>query len=238
MTIWGDAILQAKKRARRAGGVSASDWVAASRKVLIEKGISSVKVEPLAKNLGVTPGSFYWHFKNRNALHRALLRDWLRSCVAPFFEMFDQAVEDPRQQYMALFYVWLLSPDFDSELDSAVREWSKTSPLVARLIRRVDANRIELCRGMFEDFGYEDVAALVRARTLYYHQIGYYTLAVKESIDDRLRLAPYYAEVLCGDRWLHELKTAEEIRNALTNFQRRETLAMRLVKRRASRDNA
>ena len=218
--------------------MSASDWIAEARACLIDKGISSVKVEPMAKSLNVTPGSFYWHFKNRNALHRALLRDWLGTCVAPFFEMFDQAAEDPRQQYLALFYVWLLSPNFDPKLDAAVREWSKTSPLVARLVRQVDANRIELCRGMFEDFGYGEVAALVRARTLYYHQIGYYTLSVEEELEDRLMLAPYYAEILCGDPWLHEFTTAAEIRVALTNFQRRETPTMKMRKRRASRSKS
>ena len=68
----------------KAGSITADDWVAASRKMLIKRGISDVKVEPLARELGVTPGSFYWHFQNRDALYRALLKQFLATNVLPY----------------------------------------------------------------------------------------------------------------------------------------------------------
>jgi len=226
--------LTARKRAPRAGSVSAKDWVAASRKRLVQKGIASVKVEPLARDLGVTPGSFYWHFKNRRSLHRALLRDWLGANVSPFFDAYDLAEETPRAQYLALSYVWVLSPDFDPELDAAVREWGKTSALVARLVRRVDAGRIGLYQGIFEGFGHNPTSAFVRARTMYFHQIGYYTLRVEEKLEDRLLLIPYYAEIMAGDHWLLDCTTAEEVRAALTGFARRESPSRKLARGKAA----
>ena len=208
------------------------DWVKAARRSLVENGVSSLKVEPLARELGVTPGSFYWHFKNRRSLYRAVLRDWLNSNVAPFFETFDQALEDPREQYLALAYVWVLSPVFDPALDVAIREWSKSSKLVKRLIRRVDANRINLYQSLLEDFGHNSTSALVRARTMYFHQIGYYTLKVEEHFNKRLLFIPYYAETITGDDWLLSYETPEQVRSALVNFKRRPTPSQRMAQRR------
>lgn len=208
-----------RKRAARIGSVTADDWVSASRAFLVKGGIESVKVEPLARYLGVTPGSFYWHFKNRASLHRWLLRDWLASNVTPFFSTFEAAEPEPREQYLALAYVWILSPEFDPAFDVAIRNWGLTSKLVSRLMRQVDRKRIGLYRSIFEEFGHDERAAFVRARTMYYHQIGYYAMQVEEAIEDRLLLVPYYADVLAGDGWLLQCKSPDEVRDALTSFK-------------------
>lgn len=50
------------------GRLSLDDWLEAARNAFISGGIGSVKVEPLAASLGVTAGSFYWHFENRESL--------------------------------------------------------------------------------------------------------------------------------------------------------------------------
>ena len=227
--------MSARKKSTGTRTISAADWVAASRKRLVQKGISEVKVEPLAKYLGVTPGSFYWHFKNRQSLYRALLCDWLKSNVAPFNQTFDLAEENPREQYLAMAYVWVLCPDFDPALETAIREWSKTSKLVARLIRHVDANRIGLYQGIFEDFGHSTTSAFVRARTMYFHQIGYYSMKVEEDFDARLLLLPYYAEIMTGDPWFLDCKTAEGVRKALEGFRRRESPSAKMARRRQAR---
>jgi len=175
--------------------VSRSDWVAEARRTLVKEGIAGVKVEPLARQLGVTPGSFYWHFEARPALYDALLRDWLTNNVAPFDATFERAAAEPREQYLALAYVWVLSPDFDPKFDVAIREWAKTSPKVARLLRWVDNRRIRLYQCIFEGFGHGHENAFVRARTMYYHQIGYYAMAVEEPLDGRLILVPARSHV-------------------------------------------
>lgn len=223
-----------RKRAPKSGSVSAQDWIIASRSVLVERGISAVKVEPLAKTLGVTPGSFYWHFENRDALYRALLKDWLATNVRPFFEALDSAAETPRAQYLALAYVWVMSPKFDAPLDVAVREWGKTSPLAARTMRFVDHKRMSLYQWVFEGFGHNPISATVRARTMYFHQIGYYAMRVEEDPKERLLQIPHYAEIIAGDTWLKDLKSAEEIKCALENYPRRENLAERIARRGAA----
>jgi AcrR family transcriptional regulator len=201
----------AKTRKPRSDSLQKRDWVIAARKLLIRRGIADVKVEPLAQAMAVTTGSFYWHFAGRQALHDALLQDWYETNTAPLYQAVKTAGSDPRRQYLAFFGVWVLERDFDPRYDQAIRDWARTSKRVADLVREVDDARIGLLLEIFENFGYAGLDAEMRARVTYYHQVGYYAMHVKELRERRLELAPFYADILTGHPWLHELKSPEEI---------------------------
>jgi AcrR family transcriptional regulator len=203
------ALTEAKKV--RPGALQKRDWVIAARKLLIKRGISNVKVEPLAKAMAVTTGSFYWHFADRPELHDALLQDWYDTNTAPLFDAVKAAGPDPRRQYLGFFGVWVLERDFDPKYDQAIRDWARTSKKVADMLREVDQRRVDLLKGIFENFGYQGLAAEMRARVTYYHQVGYYAMHVKEQHERRLELAPYYADILTGHGWMHALKSVDKI---------------------------
>ena len=199
---------------------SAEDWLQAAKEFLSREGIAGVKVEPIARSLGVTPGSFYWHYQNRQELHKALLRHWLQTNVDPFHRAFEYT-NTPRDQYLAMMYVWLLSPEFDPVFDVAVREWSRTSALVERVVRIVDNNRIGLYQQLFGSMGFSETSAMVRGRTFYYHQIGYYAMRIKDDMDLRLELLPYYAELFMDDGWLTDANDADSVRDLLLSYKSR-----------------
>src|SRR5215471_20303999 len=201
-----------KTRKPRADALQKRDWVFAARKLLIRRGIASVKVEPLAQAMAVTTGSFYWHFAGRQALHDALLKDWYDTNTAPLYQAVKMAGADPRRQYLAFFGVWVLERDFDPRYDQAIRDWARTSKRVADLVREVDEARIKLLLEIFENFGYSGLDAEMRARVTYYHQVGYYAMHVKEMRERRLELAPYYADILTGYPWMHALDSVDAIR--------------------------
>jgi hypothetical protein len=69
---------------------------------------------------------------------------------------------------------------------------------VASAVRRTDDARIGVLKQVFLDMGCEDEEAFVRARICYFHQVGYYTLGMRESREERLRLLPLYTRVLTG----------------------------------------
>ena len=71
-------------------------------------------------------------------------------------------------------------------------------------------DRINLLITIFENFGYEGKEAEMRARVTYYHQVGYYALDVKESIEERIKLAPFYSEILTGSSWMDELDSPKK----------------------------
>jgi AcrR family transcriptional regulator len=202
-------------RKPRAGALSRSDWIAGARKLLIRSGIAGVRVEPLARKLKVTPGSFYWHFRGREDLYDALLDDWFKANTASLHQAVEAAGPDPARQYWAFFGVWVLELGFDPAYDRAVRDWGKISKKVASRVEEVDANVIDLLVSIFERFGYEGLDARMRARITYYHQIGYYALGVKEECEHRLELAPYYAEILTGLPRMGALSTVAEVRAAM-----------------------
>jgi AcrR family transcriptional regulator len=206
-----------KQMAARSKGrtLGKRDWISGARKLLIRRGIASVKVEPLAKLLGVTTGSFYWHFSNRQELHDELLKDWQETNTAPLFKAVANAGPDPRKEYMEFFGVWLYERDFDPRYDQAIRDWARTSKKVAKVLAKVENRRIALLMRIFQNFGYQGTNAEIRARITYYHQVGYYAMDVRENRGLRFDLAPYYAEVLTGDRWMHEMKSRDEIMCAM-----------------------
>lgn len=179
--------------------LAAEHWIRAARAALIEGGVARVKVEPLATALGVTTGSFYWHFKDREALLDALLQHWEETNTAPLFAAVEHA-PTAEAQLSALVEVWIAEADYSPAYDSAVRDWARVSPSAEAAVRRADAKRIALLQRIFEGFGYDGERAFVRARVTYFHQVGYYAMHIAESREARRHLLPLYLEVLIGPR--------------------------------------
>lgn len=177
--------------------LSSDDWVAAARKVLVKSGIDDVKVDQLAKQMRVTRGSFYWHFKSRQALLDALLQDWEARNHTELGEIrgrWSQATPDLSE----VVAIWLAEEPGFPAFDMAVRIWARKSNSVAQAVRRVDNAWITLLTDLFRSSGFGKTESLVRARIVYFHQIGYYALAIPESLEDRLELAPIYYHSLTG----------------------------------------
>src|ERR671910_2473019 len=85
----------------RAGSLKAEDWVEAARAVMAEGGIDAVAVEPLARRLGVTKGSFYWHFKDRRALLETTLERWEEESTVARISA-SRRISDPRKRLIRL----------------------------------------------------------------------------------------------------------------------------------------
>lgn len=85
----------------RAGALKAEDWVEAARSAMAEGGIDAVAVEPLARRLGVTKGSFYWHFKDRKALIEAMLERWEQESTEARITA-SRRISDPRERLIRL----------------------------------------------------------------------------------------------------------------------------------------
>jgi AcrR family transcriptional regulator len=91
-------------RKRERPRLTPDDWAKAALEALARGGIDAVAVEPLAAELGATKGSFYWHFKNRDALVEAALRLWERRRTDAVIEFLDR-VPDPAQRLRTLIEV-------------------------------------------------------------------------------------------------------------------------------------
>src|SRR5689334_21829674 len=81
--------------------LSADAWEQAAFELMAQDGLETVSVEPLARALNVTKGSFYWHFENRDALVAAALRRWRRQSIDDVIEELNR-IADPRARLRAL----------------------------------------------------------------------------------------------------------------------------------------
>jgi AcrR family transcriptional regulator len=169
-----------------------------ARVALISEGIGGVEIGKLARKLRATRGGFYWFFTSRKQLLDHLLADWEDNNSAAFKSIVRDRGANGTAEFKALVHMWINETGYSPQWDAAIREWARISPSVATVVRRVDDVRIEIIQRIFYNMGYKDPEALVRARTTYFHQVGYYTLGVRESREQRLSLLPIYSRILAG----------------------------------------
>jgi AcrR family transcriptional regulator len=126
-------------------------WIDEGLKALASGGPDAVRIEPLAKALGVTKGGFYWQFDDRRALLEEMLDTWERVSVDDVIERIEAEGGDARARLWRLF---TLASESEGVLaiDLAVRDWARREPAVADRLRRVDNRRMDYMRSLFGDF--------------------------------------------------------------------------------------
>ncbi len=175
-------------------------WLAAAYDELTNTGVEAVKIMTLAKRLGVSRTSFYWHFKDRDALLEAMIRHWEDKNTGNLVARTEAYAANVSEALFNLFDCWLDAELFDSALDLAIRNWARNDAALQLRLDRADARRETAMAAMLERFGYSRDSALVRARTMIYTQIGYISMQIQQPEDRRLARMPDYIEVFTGQR--------------------------------------
>ncbi|MEL6280127.1 MAG: TetR/AcrR family transcriptional regulator [Pseudomonadota bacterium] len=174
------------------------DWLNAALDTLISDGVEQVKVLTLSTKLEVSRSSFYWYFKSREDLLDALLTVWRAQNTRAIVEKSQSPADTITQAVIDLGECWFDKTLFDPRLDFAIREWARRSGRVRRILDREDDARIGAMRDMFLRYGFEATDALVRARVMYFTQIGYYALELDESDQERVALMEPYLQAFTG----------------------------------------
>jgi AcrR family transcriptional regulator len=128
-----------------------SSWIDKGLRALAAGGPDAVRIEPLAKALGVTKGGFYWHFNDRCALLEEMLDRWERVSIDEVIERVEGEGGDARARLRRLFAL-AGSSDELLRVDLAVRDWSRRERTVAKRLRRVDNRRMDYMRSLFGAF--------------------------------------------------------------------------------------
>ena len=128
-----------------------STWIDEGLRALAAGGPDGVRIELLARTLGVTRGGFYWHFDGRGALLEEMLDRWERMGVDDVIERVEEAGQDPRARLRRLFAIGV-SSDEVLRIELAIRDWARRDRAVARRLRRVDNRRMEYMRLLFGAF--------------------------------------------------------------------------------------
>ena len=153
--------------------LSAEDWAQAAIDLIAEQGVAAVAVEPLARRLGVTKGSFYWHFPSRDALLVAALERWEKVEQETVFGKLE-AIADPGQRLRALFA--LVAHEFKSHIIYSELLKALDHPAVQPVIGRVSQRRMDYLTASFRQAGLSRTDAQHRARLAYAAYVGFLQL--------------------------------------------------------------
>jgi AcrR family transcriptional regulator len=128
-----------------------SGWIEEGLRALADGGPAAVRVEALAKKLGVTKGGFYGYFADRDALLEAMLDAWERESIDEVIDRVEREGGDPRTK-IARAGMLTFSSDRLLPIDLAIRDWARHDEQVAKRLRRVDSRRMALLREMIGTF--------------------------------------------------------------------------------------
>jgi AcrR family transcriptional regulator len=162
-------------------------WLKQALDVLFSDGIGHVKVEILARELDVTKGSFYWHFKNRNELLQGMVDWWRQEQIAFLEDLDDQRLDDPTGLIKAV--INFTHHTDDSRHDVAMREFARSEASAAAAVAEIDQRRIDYLATLFRAAGFDPAESSLRSRALYFYQVGEYTTSLKIDPDLRDELA-------------------------------------------------
>ncbi|MDG4675073.1 TetR/AcrR family transcriptional regulator [Shinella sp. 838] len=178
---------------------STEGWLEAAYDCLLESGVESVKILPLAKRLNLSRTSFYWFFKDREELLSALIARWREKNTGNLVKQSEAYAETLAEAMLNVFDCWLNKDLFDSQFEFAVRSWALQSPDILAEVQAADQTRIEALGRMFVRFGYDEGPADVRARTTYLVQIGYISMQSTEDTALRMKRIPDYIAIYTGE---------------------------------------
>lgn len=173
-----------------------SGWIEEGLRALATGGTDAVRIESLARALGVTKGGFYWHFDGRRALLAEILDAWERVSVDEVIERIEDQGGDARAKLRRLSAIALSGDELlgidPLKVDLAIRDWARRDKAVARRLRRVDNRRMDYMRSLYGAFCADEEDVEARCMLAFSLWIGNHFIAADHGGRDRaevMRLA-------------------------------------------------
>ena len=151
--------------------LSVDDWIGAALEIMATEGIGGVKIQRLCDQLGVTKGSFYWHFKDLDAFLDAIAERW-RDGEGSFRSRLDTAVRSNPKRGLADAVSAFLDRRL-GRLERAMRDWSRTDERARAAIKSADKRTFDALVSGFEGLGFDRTESDVRAKILFYAGVGF-----------------------------------------------------------------
>lgn len=142
--------------------VSKNQWLIKALDALESSGVEAVKIERLAKALGISRSGFYWHFKNRQDLLEHLLEYWVGEYTGVVTDNPDVIKLDPKKRLLTTME--MIRDKNLAKYDLAMIAWAKLDPQVHRAVKKVVKMRLDYLRGIFSELGFEGDELEMRTR--------------------------------------------------------------------------
>jgi len=148
--------------------VSAKDWISAALKALAMDGFTAVKADVLAKTLGVSRGSFYWHFENIEKFHLCVMQRWQEIATDAIILQVEGSAEGT-SRLRQLIHLALTA---DSSLETGMRAWGSSFQPAMPFIKKVDQLRLNYIERLLLEAGFDAALARTRAQIIYWTYLG------------------------------------------------------------------
>lgn len=157
------------RRAAPSSNLDAAAWIDAAFDALAAGGIDAVRIDPLAKGLGVTRGSFYWHFKDREALHQAMLKEWRKRASYMIGSRIESRTPAPDERLKQTLALPNSSPRAKraAAIELAIRLWARRDKTAAKAVEHIDHVRLNYYAKLYAELGLAEAAARQRAYIFY-----------------------------------------------------------------------
>ena len=172
-------------------------WIEAALRQLGRSGVDGVRVEVLAKNLGVTKGGFYRRFKDRQDLLDAVLESWAQGRIAAIEKQAELGSASPRERLKSLIrlYSERLNPE-GMAIELAIRQWARSDASAAAAAARVDAARLKSVERLYGKLGLSAAEAQAQAVLFYSFIFGQSLLFLEQGVRKHTSLIDACADTL------------------------------------------
>ena len=163
----------------------AETWIDIGLRTLKNEGLGKFSVEAIARKVGVTKGSFYWHFKDRDEFFKAIVDYWLEKQHKLIEDYAQHGAANPQQQLWDIMQDLLRS---DAEHDVAMRSWVQHYEYAHKAVKQVDKLRLDYLESLFKKMGLNKDGAKLRAQMLYFYQVGEQAVLIRSAQSTRNKL--------------------------------------------------
>lgn len=150
--------------------LSPTDWLKHGLTALATGGPRALRADALARALGVSRGSFYWHFHSLDDFHAQLLSFWTQVAADKLIDEQERSADSPRARLKALV---LYAFTADLRFERAMRAWSLEAERVAAALAEIDARRTAYLSQLLRAAGHHKKSAAAGARLLYTAFVGF-----------------------------------------------------------------
>jgi AcrR family transcriptional regulator len=165
--------------------LSRDQWLSAGLQALAVEGAEGLRIMSIAQQLGVTKGSFYWHFENLDAYQSALLEEWEQRHTQQIIHYVEGKGGDALTKVRNLMSVTVSA---DARLAQAIRSWANTNPKVKKALARVDQARLAYLVDLLSALGWPTDKAETLARWAYCALIGHFSLQGPPIVAEQIEL--------------------------------------------------
>lgn len=176
------------------------DWITAATSLLASKGVDAVRIDVLAKQIGVTRGSFYWHFKDRDELLARVLQVWRDAATEQVISRFERRGASPAElmrEVMSLPFRGRSAVEAAS-IELAIRAWARRDDMARQRLDEVDAQRLSYIAQGLTALGFPIAEARLRAFALYGWQVAESLLQQHGGAAQRSERRAFMEQLLLG----------------------------------------